>query len=113
MYKECQGPFNFSSNTVKTKILDIQIKKIPSCDKTVVGGRICYTITIENNNNVDLVEYLFSDMLAKNLTYVEGSFTVDGEFIKPIMIGNEINHTLNIDANQTVVISFCVIVTSK
>jgi len=113
MYEDCQGPFIFSSNTDTIRILDISITKTPSCNKTVVGGTICYTIIIENNNDIDLEEYLFYDILADNLAYIEGSFFVGTEQIEPAIIGNEMSYALNIGANQLVTLSFCVIVIAK
>jgi len=108
----CEEAVTVSSNQVETDIIDLQITKTASCNVAVVGGTICYLITIFNNSEVDLEDILFRDPLAPNLTYKVGSFEVNGTPETPTIIGNELQYVLTIPAGETVEIDFCATVTS-
>ena len=104
---ECVGPFVFESNDVETDIVDLQIIK-EVCPYALLGQDICYTVTVLNNSNIDITGLLFSDELADNLTYVAGSFEVDGNFETPMMADNIIQYPIDIMAGGEVIIKFCV-----
>jgi len=107
----CQEAVTASSNTVETQILDISLIKEASCGYVIAGGKLCYTVKIVNNSDMELTDVVFRDPLPDNLTYVEDSFVVDGEEETPTMDGdNVLIYTLTVPPNSTVVIEFCVIV---
>jgi len=104
----CFGPFTFFSNEVETKIINLEITK-ETCPYVMKGQDICYAVTAANNSDVDLSDLLFSDKLAKNLTYIAGTFEVDGVFVVPMIADNIIQYPISVSANGGhVVIKFCV-----
>ena len=114
----CEEAVTVQSNQVETDIIDLTIVKSASCNVALVGGKICYKVTITNNSDVDLEYIMFRDPLAPNLTYIEGSFEVDGTPQTPTIVGNELQYELTIPAIEEdeppvpVVITFCVTVDS-
>jgi len=104
----CEEVATASSNIVETEIIDLNMIKEANCGYAVVGGKICYTITITNNSAIELVDVVFRDPLPNNLTYVEGSFTVDDDSQTPIIDANNVlSYTLTIPSSSTLVIKFC------
>jgi len=108
-FELCEEAMTVHSNEVETRIIDLKITKSASCAFAIVGGRICYTVTIETNTAIENVT--FRDTLANELEYIAGSFEVNGTPHTPTIVGNEIQYTFNLPAGTTV-ITFCAIVTS-
>ena len=115
----CEETVTIESNEVEVDIIDVEIKKEADCAYAVVGGQICYTITIENRSEVPFNDpaigpgqLFFRDPLDENLEYVQGSFTVDGHQRTPTVTNNEISYHLDVPATSTVIVRFCVKVLS-
>jgi len=114
----CEDAITVSSNEVDVDIIDLQITKAASCNMAVVGGEICYTVTIINNSDVDFTEegagtITFRDPIDSNLSYKDDSFTVSNDLdAEPTFVGNELTYELSIGAGETVTIAFCVTVIS-
>jgi uncharacterized repeat protein (TIGR01451 family) len=104
----CGDAVTIDSNEVVTEILDIKITKSASCPYTVIGGTICYTVVIENNSDVELVDVVFRDPLAPGLTYATGSFKVNGASEVPEYDNNILSYILTLPPNSTITIEFCV-----
>jgi len=121
-FELCDSQVTVPSNQTETEIIDLQISKEASCDYTVVGGTICYTITIVNNSDVNLTfqddgasGITFRDPLATNLSYRPGTFSIQVGSSEPIYLEPDINadnvltfSELEIPANTTMTITFCV-----
>jgi uncharacterized repeat protein (TIGR01451 family) len=122
----CNEAVSTASNIVETNIFDLQVTKKSNCPYAVVGGKICYTVTIVNNSDVDFIigEYeagciIFRDPLANNLEYIGGSFEYvigSGEPVKvePDIDSNNVltYNCLEIPAGKTAIVTFCVKVKS-
>ncbi|MCL2755603.1 MAG: DUF11 domain-containing protein [Firmicutes bacterium] len=104
---QCYGPFNFTSNQAQVEIIDLDITKT-TCPYALKGRDICYTVIVSNNSDVDMFGILFSDELDENLTYVPGSFEVDGDPQTPMMFENIIQYPLDVQAGGYMTIKFCV-----
>ena len=105
----CDSAVSVESNEVVTDIIDLTIEKEADCNMAVIGGTICYTVTIKNNSDIEL-ETIFRDPLASNLVYVQDSFTVDGEPQTPTYdaASHVLSYPLTLDPHCEVVIRFCV-----
>ena len=118
-FELCEQTVTIESNEAEVDIIDVEVKKEADCAYAVVGGQICYKITVENRSEVQFGDpdlgpgqLFFRDPLDKNLEYVQGSFTVDGHQRTPTVIDNEINYYLDAPAMSTVIVRFCVKVLS-
>jgi uncharacterized repeat protein (TIGR01451 family) len=115
-FELCGKTITLESNEVKTQIVDfddITITKSASCAYAIVGKNLCYTIVIKNDGDVGFADVLFRDQLAGNTEYVTDSFTVNNISQTPTIVNNEIQYELDIPANSTTTIKFCVKVLGK
>ncbi|MCL2755600.1 MAG: DUF11 domain-containing protein [Firmicutes bacterium] len=112
-----------SGEPTEVDIIDLQITKTANCAYAILGGNICYTVTIVNNSDVDFTdgemgEITFRDPLADNLEYVDDSFEygTDPDNLTPgtpnIDGNNVITFDLAIPAGETMYIEFCAKVTA-
>jgi len=89
----------------------MQITK-ETCPYVLAGGNICYTITVTNNSDVDVLGVLFNDEIPVNTEYITGSFRVNDEVQTPMMADNIIQYPIDVLANgsegDSVKIDFCV-----
>lgn len=122
----CDVAVSTQSDIVQTDIIDLTVTKTATCGYALVGGTICYTATIENNSDVDFISgddemgcITFRDPLAPNLQYVTGTFTyqigsgVEVPATPNINADNVLTYNcLEIPANTTAVVKFCVKVLS-
>ena len=109
----CGDAVSVQSTPSEVDIIDLQITKVAACAYAVVGGEICYTVTIFNNSETELTDVLFRDPLAANLEYVEESFEVDGDAEEPTIVGNELQYTFDtIAPGATIEVEFCVTVSA-
>jgi len=103
----CDETITTPSNTASVEIIELEINKTSTCPWTIKGGTITYCTTITNPSaSTDIYNAVFNDTLVDRLTYVDGSFTVDGVPVAPQVTGQLIEYTLNIASEQTVVICF-------
>ena len=124
-------PISVPSNTTDTDIIDLQFTKAANTNYVLVGGTLCYTVTAFNNSDVDFVDpdatypdgkggIVFSDTLASNVSYKVGSFTYQIDSGPPVSVEPDIDtpsntisyNNLQIPADSTAVVKFCVIVNS-
>jgi len=119
----CGQTVSAQSELVSTDIINLTVEKAASCDYVLVGGRLCYTIVITNDSDVDFIEgqdelgkIIFRDPLADNLTYVTDSFTISingGTAVPatPTLVGNVLTYDgIELEAGQFATVVFCVIV---
>ena len=119
----CGEAVSVESLPSETNIIDLTVKKVSDCEYALVGGKICYTVTIFNNSDVDFIKgqeemggIIFRDPLALNLSYVENSFNYEINDEEPIFVEPDIDDMTNImtydcleiPANTTAVVKFCV-----
>jgi len=108
----CEESVTISSNTVDVEIVDLEIVKTVNCPWTVTGGTLRFCTAITNpSEDIDIEDALFHDTLNGRLTYVTGSFTVDGHPATPTVSGQSIEYVIpEIPAGETVTICFDVTV---
>lgn len=105
----CEEGVSVESNQAEVNIIDLSLTKVASCSRAVVGGRICYTITISNNCGEEIEDVTFRDPLDSNLEYITGSFEIDGVPTAPTSTaGGVIIYTPMTIPIDTTVITFCV-----
>ena len=115
------------SQVVTTDVINLTVEKEASCQYVLVGGRLCYTVTITNDSDVDFTTgelggVIFRDPLAENLTYIPGTFeyTIDcgqPDPVPPVQVEPTINSdnvmtydSLQIPAGCKAIVTFCVTV---
>jgi len=120
----CDEAVSVESNVAETDIIDLQVTKISNCPYAVVGGNICYTVTIVNNSNANFVDgalggIIFRDPLASNLQYIPGTFQYTIGSGEPFQVEPNINadnvltyDSIVLPAGQTAIVTFCVRVLS-
>jgi len=119
----CGETATTASDPVETDIIDLEVTKTSDCEFALVGGNICYTVTITNYSDVDFITgemggIVIRDPLSSNLEYVPGSFyyTIDGG--EPVTDdpnidgSNVLTYTIELAAGETAVVHFCVKVLS-
>jgi len=123
-FELCGDAVNVQSEIATTDIIDLQITKVSNCAYAVVGGNICYTITIFNNSDADFTTgelggIIFRDPLASNVQYVPGSFEYEIGAEPPVQVEPDIDSnnvmtydSLEIPAGDTAIVTFCVKVLS-
>ena len=128
----CDEAVSVASEPAEVDIIDLQVTKTADCQYAVVGGKICYTVTIFNNSDVNFVGdreddemggVIFRDPLTSNLEYIPGTFTytIDCGEPDPTPVQVEPNidtdnvmtyDSLEIPAGCTAIVKFCVKVKS-
>lgn len=70
-----------TSNSVTTyvNVTELSVVKTASAEIVTAGDTLTYTIVITNEGNIDATDIEFIDTIAPELTFVEGSVTIDGE----------------------------------
>ena len=107
----CNDLVTTTSNPVQVEVVDLGIVKTSSCPWTVRGGKVTFCTQITNPSiDRDLIAAVFRDILNDRLTYVDGSFTVNGVPETPIISGQQMQFTLDIMSGQTVSICFTALV---
>ncbi|MCL2587203.1 MAG: hypothetical protein FWE31_03100 [Firmicutes bacterium] len=103
----CDGeePTTIQSNREDVDIVNLIVEKIASCSVVFPGGIIKYCVTVTNPSNNEF-QSTFRDVLNPLLTYVSGSFTVDGVSEAPNITGKEISFPVTIPENGSAVICF-------
>jgi len=105
-FELCDGVETVTSNAATTGIVEITMNKVADCNMALLGGNICYTVTISNTSAAYRLSTTFRDMLPDELQYVDGSFTVNGVQQTPDVDGQEITYTFELLVEDTV-IKFC------
>ncbi|MCL2228809.1 MAG: hypothetical protein FWC00_03190 [Firmicutes bacterium] len=90
----CEDAFVVESNQTEVDIVDITLTKTSGCHFAVVGGTISYCVKIENHSGEIVPDALFKDVLSSRVSYVTGSFTVDGTHETPTISGNTISYEI-------------------
>ena len=81
------------------------IEKKANCPVAFVGGTITYCVTVTNSSNYEFPA-TFIDVLDTSLTFIAGTFTVDGIPQTPTISDQEIRYAFTIPANDNVIICF-------
>jgi len=123
----CNQAVSAESEIAETDVIDLQITKVSNCEYAVVGGNICYTVTIVNNSDVDFIEgddemggIIFRDPLSLNLKYVLDTFEYKIGAADPVQVNPDVDpitnvliyDSLEIPAGITAIVTFCVKVVS-
>ena len=100
------------SNEVQVEVVNLSIVKSAASSWTIQGGTIHYCVAVTNESETETItDAVFRDVLADRLTYVEDSFTVDGDEETPVISGQTISYTIpTLEPEQTVNICFAVTV---
>ncbi len=100
-----------TSNPVSVFILNENINNVKTVDKTVAlqGETLTYTNFITNNGNLNAINFVFTDSIPANTTFVENSVTLDGVNLPGENPENGINIG-NINIGQFKTITFKVLV---
>ncbi|MCL2369618.1 MAG: hypothetical protein FWC80_00060 [Firmicutes bacterium] len=107
----CDTPVTIASNETVAEELKLSLKKYQSCPLYVVGMTMKYCVEVTNDSSVPLYDLRWSDLLDSKLTYVTGSFKVDGVDQTPTIIGQELSYMIDtIASGQTIEICFSAIV---
>jgi len=120
----CGEAVSAQSQVSEVDVIDLTINKEADCAYVLVGGNICYTVTITNSSDVDFANdelggVIFRDPLASNVTYVENSFNYtinDGSpDPQPVYVEPSINadnvmtyDNIELEAGHSAVVKFCV-----
>jgi uncharacterized repeat protein (TIGR01451 family) len=105
---------NVISNKTTVTINDAIISANKTVDKSIakVGNSVTYTVSIYNSGNASGEFVKFTDLLDKNMTFNEGTVTVNGDS-KPTYNPNVGFSLENIAAKATTTVSFTATVTSR
>jgi uncharacterized repeat protein (TIGR01451 family) len=101
------------SNEISTQIERVSLEMIKTSNKSVVtvGETIKYSIELTNTGTVSLENVIFSDVLAPEVSYVTGSFSINGVPVSGANLTVGVNIG-SIDVNENVVVSYEVVVNS-
>jgi len=111
--ESCEDKIVVVSNEVEVRELQLSVVKTSLCPFAVVGGTIKFCTTIKNNTGVTIHDLVFHDELDENLSYKNGSFTVNGEEEDPIIEGQLIKYEIDqIEDDEEITICFKVMVDS-
>ncbi|MGL4849982.1 MAG: hypothetical protein ACRC28_13860 [Clostridium sp.] len=104
------------TNTVRTKLNTVDFtgtnfEKVVTPKEGTISDIVTYTFKIRNGGNVNASKVLFTDTLPSEVSFVDGSVTINGETLKDLdpRIGIGI---ATIKPNESIVISFKVKVKS-
>jgi len=103
----CEGEDSttIESNQERVEIVDLVIEKSANCSVAFVGGTVTYCVTVTNPSEYEFSS-TFRDLLDVRLSYVAGTFMVDGIPQTPVIAGQEISYPITIPANGTVIVCF-------
>jgi len=121
----CGEVVSAQSPLSEVDVIDLTVTKNADCSYVLIGNNICYTLTYVNNSDVDFTTedmgaIIVRDPLGSNVTFVDGSMTVDiddagPEPVVPIIDGatNVLTYDgLELEAGKTAIVVFCVTVNS-
>lgn len=107
---------DITSNVVTTTLADLLAPLVVKAVSPVTsilepaetGDTLTYTVTIQNINPLaPITNLLFTDVLPAGVTYVAGSFEVNGTPATATIVGQTLTYTIpNIAALTTVTITF-------
>ena len=104
---EYNGAFVTSNAANTILLLDPAISKTVDKATASVGEVVTYTVTISNPSEVSMSNLTFTDALPAGITYLAGSFEVNGSPTTPIVSGNNLTYNIPaIGAGQNVVLTF-------
>jgi len=108
----CDRTIEVTSNEVTTKPIKLRLEKKQDCDIVLVGGRVLFTVEIENQCSTDVHDLTFKDKLHDCLSYVEGSFKVNDVPHHPEFEDDTLKYEIEeLKSCETLTITFEVIVT--
>lgn len=103
----------YNGTSVASNAADTLLLLDPTISKTVdkatasVGEIVTYTVTISNPSEVSMSNLAFTDSLPAGITYLAGSFEVNGSPATPTVSGNNLTYNIPaIGAGQSVVLTF-------
>jgi len=106
----CNAEVTIVSNEIEVNELDLTMTKTADCAYFVVGSVITFCVEIANGSDIELEDLHWYDVLDDRFTYVDDSFTVDGQPETPTIEGQEISwdiDTLGTAAEQPTTTTIC------
>ncbi len=104
------GGVKSNGTEIYVQDLDLTVTKLVNGEESISGYstmEVTYTITATNNSSYEATSLIFKDTLESGHSYIEDSFTVNGESVTPTGSGQLIMYTLpSIEAGASVVFEF-------
>ena len=108
---EYNGTSVASNAATTVLLLDPTISKTVDKPTASIGEVVTYTVTISNPSEVSMTSLTFTDNLPAGLTYLTGSFEVNGIPATPTISGNTLAYNISaIGAEQSAVLTFQAVV---
>ena len=97
-----------TSNSAETNILlNPTITKEVDKETASIGEVVTYTVTITNPSEVEISDIVFSDVLPAGVSYIDGSFEVNGSPVTPTVSNNTLTYSVtSIGTMGSVVLEF-------
>ncbi|MCL2675435.1 MAG: hypothetical protein FWE84_02435 [Firmicutes bacterium] len=90
----CEETVVIESNEVEVEIVDLTLTKTVSCEFTFPGGVLTFCTLIENESEREIEDALFRDALDDRLTFIAGTFTVNGVPTTPVYENNTLEYLI-------------------
>ena len=102
----CGEMMTIHSNEVEVDVIDLRVVKTV-CPLTFAGGTIQFCTEITNPSDYPISPAVFRDVLDPRLTYIQGTFLVNGEPRTPTVTNNKLEYVIPvIEPHSTVLICF-------
>ncbi|MEG0109520.1 MAG: hypothetical protein RR675_00250 [Oscillospiraceae bacterium] len=100
-----------SNEVISTMVTNLELCKTQSLTVVKSGGTQAYTVTIKNANSIAATNVEFMDNIPVGMSYVTGTFKVNGAVTTPVLTGNILKYVIpSIGANITTTVEFTVMV---
>ena len=108
---EYNGTAVASNAATTVLLLDPTISKTVDKPTASIGEVVTYTVTISNPSEVSMTNLTFTDNFPAGLTYLTGSFEVNGIPATPTVSGSTLTYNISaIAAEQSAVLTFQAVV---
>ena len=97
------------SNKEEVELIAVTVEKNANCSWIIKGSSISYCVTIKNTSTTVELPATFRDQLIEGLTYINGTFTVNGSSQTPTVTGQELSYRVTLSPNSETVICFKVL----
>lgn len=94
-----------NKNLINIYNISLHIKKSSNKQLALINDIITYTVTIENNGDLDVFNVLFKDELNRSISLIDGSFSINGQVVNGVNLSQGVNISL-ISKNTSVLIEY-------